>query len=101
MIVITARTSQTDIDRLACACAYKELMTLSGIESEAVLLGPLNGSIPTRVRVWGGDYLDETPANLFDQPNVQFVIVDDSEPDKLPKFVNVDKVIEVFDHHPG
>ena len=43
-IVITAGETFADIDVLACAIAYSQLLTLEGKANEVVLPGPLNSS---------------------------------------------------------
>ncbi len=44
-IVITTGQAFADIDAVACAIAYAELLTLEGKSSEVVLPGTLNNSV--------------------------------------------------------
>ena len=52
-IVVTAGQTFNDIDVLACAIAYSELLLLEGKKSEVVLPGPLNNSVTNIIRSWG------------------------------------------------
>lgn len=94
-IVVTAGDKYTDIDVLACAVAYTELLKSDGKNAEAVLRGPLNKSITDEIRKLNYDYKTEfTGADAF-------VIVDVSHPDYIANFVKEDKIVELYDHHTG
>ena len=97
MKIITSGLSYLDIDAYACSIAYAELLNLQGEEAVAVSTATLNESIPKIVRSWGAPLLTtHNPSN-----DDEFVIVDVSEPEFLDRIVEVDRVIEVIDHHVG
>ncbi len=96
MIVVTSSSKFIDIDALACAIAYAELLIQEGVPARAVLNGTLNSSITETMRGWGLDF-DMTPPEIMHGA----VIVDLSDPEHLANFVTPDQVTEVFDHHVG
>lgn len=95
-IVVMGGSAYTDIDVLACAAAYKQLLQLQGWQAFAFVQGPWNQTIPVAIKQWQIDVEDRSFRVGADS---QFVLVDFSD----PKYVNVDldSVIEVFDHHYG
>ncbi|MDP2860647.1 MAG: DHH family phosphoesterase [bacterium] len=95
-IIVTAGDAYTDIDILASAVAYKELLCLQNKKAMVVLTVPLNQSVTGEIRRWGADYLKELPAGSH-----QFVIVDVSDPKHFAPFVEEEKIIELFDHRTG
>lgn len=97
MIIITAGQKYNDIDALACAIAYQELLTLQGTPAQAVLSGPLNNSVTALVKQ---NKLNFT-AEYSSSPDDTFVLVDISNPEYVSNFVNVEQVVGVFDHHYG
>lgn len=96
-IIVTAGDLYTDIDVLACAVGYGELLSIQGIKSQVVLPGPFNKSITSKISSWPIVF-DKSPSNVTES---SFVIVDISEPDHIAKFVDQDKIIKIFDHHYG
>lgn len=96
--IITSGSAYTDIDALACAAAYKELLTRLRISAQAVLTGDFNQTIPESVRAWPFEversFREKASESLF-------VLVDISHPDFVDSFVPLDRVVEVFDHHFG
>ncbi len=96
-IVITAGDLYTEIDILACALSYKELLSLQGVSSRVVLPGPFNKSITSEIRRWPLDY-EKSPGDVSES---SFVIVDISEPAHITSFVDQEKIIALFDHHFG
>ena len=95
-IIITAGETFNDIDVLACAIAYKELLELEGKVAEVVLPGPLNNSITTTVKSWPIKFLTTPSTSNFD-----CVIVDISEPEYLARFATLESIVEIYDHHFG
>lgn len=87
-----------DIDVLACTSAYKQLLTIQGYKSHALITGPWNQTIPSSIRAWDLDVEREFP---YEGQDCSFVLVDFSNPEYVDSFVNLDKVSEVFDHHYG
>jgi len=96
MIVVTSGIKYTDIDGLASAIAYADLLKLQGKKALAVLVGPLNHSVTKTVRYWGLDY-----ANNFHDLNNDFVLVNISEASHFPTFVNQNRIIRILDNHYG
>jgi inorganic pyrophosphatase/exopolyphosphatase len=95
-IIVTGDKNFTDIDILACVIAYTELLNLLGKNAEAVILGPLNASVPKEVSDWGLEYSKTYTKNDDDS----FVILDRSDnPEVFPDFVEKEKIIEIIDHH--
>lgn len=95
-IIITAGETFADIDVLACAIAYSNLLTLEGKPNEVVLPGVLNSSITETIKGWDLKYVAK-PKNI-DSP---VVLVDISEFAHVSKFVKLENVIEVYDHRFG
>ena len=97
MIIVTSGARYLDIDAYACCIAYAELLNLLGQPAKAVSTAVLNESITPSLRA--------LPANLettyTPSPDDVFVMADLSDPDHFDSIVNLDHVIEVFDHHPG
>lgn len=96
-IIITSGIEYTDIDGLSCALALRDLLILEGKKSEVVLIGEINHSVTDSVKKLGLDFLSE----FTDEEDVSFIVVDVSEPDHIPEFVDLKKVFEVYDHHFG
>lgn len=95
--IITAGEEYTDIDTLACAIAYGELLELMGQKSRVVLAGAFNKSITDEIKNWDLEY--ETKPNELE--DTDFVIVDISESAHVAKFVDQERIIKLFDHHFG
>lgn len=98
MIIITAGEKYNDIDALACAVAYKNLCDIQGIDSKIVLPGALNESVSKSVRSWAY-VLSQNMENS--DGTEKYVIVDVSEPSHFSKFVDLQNVLEVYDHRWG
>lgn len=94
--IVTSGQKFTDIDALACAVAYSELLILGGQESHVVLPGTFNTSITQTIRNWGIRYTTEPPAS-----DVEYTVVDVSEPAQIASFVREERLTGLFDHHPG
>jgi inorganic pyrophosphatase/manganese-dependent inorganic pyrophosphatase len=96
MIVVSSGKKYLDIDGVACAIAYQELLTLQGEEAIAVFSAPLNQSVTPLARKHGLPYQTTCPENTN-----EFVVVDVSDPDHFDPCVKREAVIEIFDHHAG
>ena len=97
MIIITSGARYIDIDAYACCVAYAELLNLQGKPAVAVSTAIWNESITKSIRDLNAPFSTSyTPA--FEDT---FVAVDLSDPEHFDKIVNMEKVIEVHDHHPG
>ncbi|KKQ41915.1 MAG: Inorganic pyrophosphatase/exopolyphosphatase [Microgenomates group bacterium GW2011_GWC1_37_8] len=95
-IVVTSGQPFTDIDALACAIAYAELLKKEGIDAEAVLPGSLNKSITKEIKKWKLDFSKNPKFN-----HAKYVLVDISEPKYFATFVKENDVVEIFDHRYG
>ncbi len=96
MIVITAGEKYVDIDALACAVAYKELLKLQNKDAVVVFQGSLNHSVSNFVKKYNFEIQNQLPVEV-----TGYVIVDVSEPSHISSFVKKEKVISIFDHHFG
>ncbi len=94
--VITAGNTYIDLDALASAIAYQELLTNKGQKAVAVLPQTFNKSITKTVKNWDINYKTEPP-----KENVSYVIVDLSNPKYFADFVKEEKITEIYDHHSG
>ena len=95
-IIVTTGQPFTDIDALACALAYTELLQLEGKNVGTVLPGPLNKSVTEKIKKW--------KLNFSIKPgykNAKYILVDISDPKFFASFVKEKDVIEVFDHRAG
>jgi len=90
--IITSGQRYTDIDGLASTIAYKEIEPSSLV----VLPGPLNQSITPTIKNWPFEFLIELPPG-----NYQFIIMDISEPEWIPKFATEERIIKIYDHRFG
>jgi inorganic pyrophosphatase/exopolyphosphatase len=97
-IIVTAGEKYNDIDALACAVAYSNLLNLKGLKSKVILTGPLNESVSKSVKSFNFAY--ETSLN-GNPANYEYVLVDISDHTNVSNFVIVENVIEVFDHRWG
>lgn len=94
-IVVTSGEMWVDIDAFACAVAYAEYLRLQGQEAAAVIPGELNATIPQSYKALGA--FEKNPPADFSG----VVLVDISNPDHVAKFVDMNTVTDVFDHHSG
>lgn len=95
-LIVTSGQPFVDIDAIACSIAYCELLRFEGKNAQVVHTSVLNSSIHESVKKWGLIF-----NNNCDRGNEDFIIVDVSDKDHFEKFVNIDKVVEVFDHRYG
>lgn len=97
MRIITAGPKYSDIDVYGGITAYAELLRKQGFEAQAVTTAKLNDSISPLVRAWKVDLAREyTP-----QPEDTYTLIDVSEPGYFEKFVDMERIDEIIDHHPG
>lgn len=95
-LVVTSGETFVDIDAVACAIAYAELLQLENKKVETVFPGTLNASITPSLVSLGLPYLTRPS-----QSQSKYIVVDVSEPEFFAHFVTLDNVVEVYDHHPG
>jgi len=93
-IVITSGARYVDIDAVASAFLFKDLLTLKNIESVIVFPGPINSSVPKSVLDWGVSVATELP-----REEVRFAVVDISDRTGFPNFVTNEKIYAIYDHH--
>lgn len=94
--MVTSGQRFTDIDALACAVAYGELLVLEGQEAQVVLPGIFNTSIPQTVKDWGAQYVTAPSFSGAD-----CTVVDVSDPAHMAVCAQENTIVEVFDHHLG
>ncbi len=95
-IIITAGEEFYDLDTLACAIAYQELLRKKKVVCQAVLAGEPNASVVPEIKQWSYDLR----ASIKDG-NHEYVIIDESNPKIVAAFVDQDKIIELYDHRAG
>ncbi len=93
-IIITAESKGADIDALACIIAYSELLKLEGEESIPVITCGFTASITPSILNWGIEYKKE----YISDGTESFVLVDTSDPKTIPGFVDINRIIEIYDH---
>lgn len=95
--IITTGAVFADIDALACAVAYKELLTMKGVEGVEILIpGPLNNTVTKSVLEWKFDI-----SKFDDSTGSNYIIVDCSNKEVLPKSAKTNYITEVWDHRYG
>jgi inorganic pyrophosphatase/exopolyphosphatase len=97
MRIITSGSRYLDIDAYGGCVAYAELLRLQQIDAAAVSLAPLNESVSPKVQRWPVDL--KTAYKL--SPRDTYSLIDVSDPDAFDSFVDLKRVDEVIDHHPG
>ncbi len=99
MNIITSGYKFVDIDAFACIFAYQELLRLKGEDGAAIITAVLNASITPKYRSM--DFYAKDDNSIAQKEQRSFTIMDTSDPDQFERFVSVDRVVRVFDHHPG
>jgi inorganic pyrophosphatase/exopolyphosphatase len=97
MKIVTSGALYLDIDAYGGCIAYAELLRILGIDARAVSTAPLNESITTTVRSWGGEFFQDYQP----QDGDTFAIIDVSGAESLDSIVDIDRVDTVIDHHVG
>lgn len=95
-IIVSSGQPFTDIDALACALAYTQLLILKGKKSECILPGPLNKSVTEKIKKW-----DLKFSKISQDTDSNYVLVDISETKYFANFVKEGDVIELYDHRKG
>lgn len=96
--IVVGGSAYADIDVLACIAAYTQLLNLRGCYAQGVITGPWNQTISSSIRQWP----TEIAKQFMDSEECSnFILVDISDPNFLEEFVQIEKVIEVYDHHYG
>ena len=94
-IIVTPWNSYIDIDGLACAIAYAELLRYEWSDATAVFVGNMNASIPPFLQEIAKSYVHE---NI---PWNEYVFVDISNKKFIESYIDINTVTEVYDHHKG
>ncbi len=97
MKIVTSGASYIDIDAYAGCIAYAELLRLQGEDALAVCTAPLNESVNDTIRSWDASIQTAHEPSERDE----FIMIDVSHPEYFDTIVNIEKVSEVIDHHPG
>lgn len=97
-IMVMGGSAYADIDVLACTAAYKQYLHLQGYCAHALITGPWNQTIPYSVKQWQIDVENEF---LYMGKPCNFILVDFSDPNYVDRFVDLNAIVEVFDHHYG
>lgn len=97
MRVITSGKPYIDIDAYAGIVAYAELLALYNQRVVAATTSRPNHSIPPSLRGL------PTPITYGYQPveEDRFTIIDTSDPEFFDNIVDIQKIDEIIDHHPG
>jgi inorganic pyrophosphatase/exopolyphosphatase len=95
MNIITCTGQYVDIDAYGAIIGYCELLNLQGNQSRAVFPSPTNASVPNELKV--SEYDDEW--KFSDDDN--FIVLDVSIPWLIEKYISIDKITELIDHHTG
>lgn len=98
-IIVTSGQPFTDIDALACAISYTELLKLESNNAEAILPGLLNKTVTEKVKKWKVEF--STIHHPRPATDYKYVLVDISDPEYFADFVNEKDIIEIFDHRYG
>lgn len=97
MRILTSRYPAIDIDAYASMVAYAELLNIQGRPARAATSARLNESIPERLRAMRAP----VDINYSPEPGESFTLIDVSDPTRFDPMVNVGRLDEVIDHHPG
>lgn len=97
MIIVTSGARYIDIDAYACCVALAELLRLQGSDAQAASGAAWNESITQSMTDLKAPFLTDYQPNNSDT----YIIVDVSDPAQFDSFVDVDRVTDVIDHHPG
>ena len=98
MKIVTSGAPYIDIDAYAGCVAFAELLCIEGHDATAISTAPQNESITRTIRSWEAPIADTySPQGVDDT----FILVDISDPNFFERFVALDRVEEVIDHHTG
>lgn len=96
--IVVGGGAYADIDVLACIAAYTQLLNLKGYHAQGVITGPWNQTISHSVRQWPTEIAKRF---LPLEQSCNFVLVDISDPKFVEQFVEIENIMEVYDHHYG
>lgn len=96
MIVITSGSRYIDIDAYATCIGYRELLKLKGTEAKAITTAKLNESVTKSLL-----NLDVKLDEYKPQEKDEFIVIDVSDKKFFDDIVNLDRIVEIIDHHVG
>lgn len=97
MTIVTSGSKYMDIDAFACCFAYQKLLECFGENSIVLSSAPVNQSVIPELQFT--DF--NLSPNYSIQTNDYFAVMDVSNPDYFEKFVVLDRINAIFDHHTG
>ncbi len=97
MRIVTGAKPFIDIDAYGGALAYAELLQKQGIDAVAATSSVLNCSVTPTILSWNAPFRTDYKPAAQDT----FTIIDVAHPDFLDAFVELGRVDEIIDHHPG
>ncbi|MDD4382001.1 MAG: DHH family phosphoesterase [Candidatus Dojkabacteria bacterium] len=95
MIVVSTYKSP-DLDGIACAIAYTEFLNINGIDAKAYYFGDLGLEV-NFVKTFLSELKIEKHTGNYHSDD-RFVLVDTSDPDAIEESINVENVVEIYDH---
>lgn len=97
MKIVTSGRTYIDIDAYAGCIAYAELLQKQGFAAQAVSTAMPNESITPSIRAWNAPLTTAYTPNSEDT----FTLIDLSGPEAFEGFVDLERIDEIIDHHPG
>ncbi len=94
--IVTSGKKYLDIDAYASIFAYRELLRACGFDAYAFSSAKVNESISPLILDLGFTF-DSFP----NDSQLEYIVLDVSNPDFFEEFVEVDKIAEIIDHHEG
>lgn len=97
MLIVTSGARYIDIDAYASIIAYAKFLNLKGKNAIAYSSSPLNESVTASLRNNKFTISRHVDFNNDDK----FIILDVSDPNFFDKSVDMDRIIQIIDHHYG
>ncbi len=97
MIIVTSGSRYIDIDAYASIIAYAKFLNLKGKNAIAYSSSPLNESVTASLR--NNKYTISRHVDFNNDD--KFIILDVSDPNFFDKSVDMDRIIQIIDHHYG
>ena len=97
MLIVTSGARYIDIDAYASIIAYAKFLNLKGKNALAYSSSPLNESVTTSLR--NNKYTISTHVDFNNDD--KFIILDVSDPNFFDKSVDMNRNIQIIDHHYG
>lgn len=97
MLIVTSGARYIDIDAYASIIAYAKFLNLKSQNAIAYSSSPLNESITANLK--NNKYTISRHVDFNNDD--KFIILDVSDPNFFDKSVNMDRIIQIIDHHYG